>query len=124
MKHLNWKTTAVACAAIGAIMTSGGEIPQGWHSAGSHPKDYEMSIDRDTLHSGKASASLKSIVPKPGGFGTLMQSFKADAFRGKRVRMTGYVRSKEVSEWGGLWMRVDGPNDEMLAFDNMQDRSI
>ena len=38
-----------------------------------------------------------------------MQTFKADAFRGERVRMSGYVRSKEVSDWAGLWMRVDGP---------------
>jgi len=106
-------------------VAAGGETPKGWFPAGSHPKDYEMSIDRDVSRSGKASASLKSIVPETGGFGTLMQTFKADAFRGKRVRMSGYVKSREVKDWAGLWMRIDGSkSDEMLGFDNMQDRPI
>jgi hypothetical protein len=68
---------------------------------------------------------LKSIVSKADGFGTLMQTFKADSFRTKRIRFSGYVRSKEVMDWAGLWLRVDGSNGgEMLAFDNMQDRPI
>jgi hypothetical protein len=124
MKQLNWKALAAASVIISTLMGIGGEPPKGWHPAGSHPKDYDMSIDRDLAHSGKASASLKSIVSKTGGFGTLMQTFQADAFRGKRVRMSGYVRSKEVSEWAGLWMRVDGSGTEMLAFDNMHERPI
>lgn len=100
------------------------ETPKGWLHAGSHPKDYEMSVDRSMVHGGKASASLKSIAPKTSGFGTLMQTFKADSFRGKRVRMSGYVRSKDVSDWAGLWMRVDGSKSEPLAFDNMQERAV
>lgn len=101
-----------------------GETPKGWFAAGSKPKEYTMSIDRDVTHGGKASAHLKSIVAKPGGFGTLMQTFKADAFRGKQIRLSGYARSKDVADWAGLWMRVDGPRGEALAFDNMQQRPI
>jgi len=100
------------------------ETPKGWFPAGSQPKEYEMSIDRTVTHGGKASASLKSIAAVPGGFGTLMQSFKADAHRGQRVRMSGFVRAKEVADWAGLWMRVDGTKNEMLSFDNMQERAV
>jgi hypothetical protein len=57
-------------------------------------------------------------------FGTLMQEFKADQFRGKRLRLTGYVKTQGVSEWAGLWVRVDGLERSSLAFDNMQDRKI
>ena len=59
-----------------------------------------------------------------------MQEFKADDYRGKRVRLSGYVRPKGISDWAGVWMRVDGPPmpgtqmPEPLAFDNMQDRPI
>jgi hypothetical protein len=119
-----WKSMTVASVLLGTIMCISGELPKGWFTAGSNPKDYDMSIDRDLAHNGKASASLKSIEPKPTGFGTLMQTFQADEFRGKRVRMSGYVRSKEVTQWAGLWMRVDGSGGEKLAFDNMQDRPI
>ncbi len=43
---------------------------------------------------------------------------------GKRVRLTGWVRSSDVLSWAGLWMRVDGPGEATLAFDNMQSRPI
>jgi hypothetical protein len=53
-----------------------------------------------------------------------MQTFKADTFRGKRIRLSGFVKSEEVNDWAGLWMRIDGPAKEILGFDNMQSRSI
>lgn len=83
-----------------------------------------MTIDRAVAHGGQGSASLKSTAPKTSGFGTLMQTFSADMFHGKRVRLSGYVRANEVSDWAGLWMRVDGPRGEPLGFDNMQDRAV
>jgi hypothetical protein len=113
------KRVLVTSTAVGA------EAPKGWFAAGDSPKDYIMSLDRNVSHSGKSSASLKSIVSKAHGFGTLMQTFKGDSFRAKRIRFSGYVRAKEVMDWAGLWLRVDGSNaGEMLAFDNMQDRPI
>lgn len=83
-----------------------------------------MSLDRTGVHGGNGCASLKSVVAETGGFGTLMQTFKTDDYRGQRVRMSGYVKSKEASDWAGLWMRVDGATKDVLAFDNMQDRAI
>jgi hypothetical protein len=53
-----------------------------------------------------------------------MQTFAADRFRGARLRLSGYVKSEDVVQWAGLWMRIDGPRGEMLGFDNMQDRPI
>jgi hypothetical protein len=53
-----------------------------------------------------------------------MQTFKADAYRGQRVRLSGYVRSQDVGNWAGLWLRVDGSKNDVLSFDNMQDRAI
>jgi hypothetical protein len=113
-----------AAPALWVAATFAAETPKGWFPAGSHPKDYEMTIDRKVTHGGKASASLQSIAAAPAGFGTLMQSFKADAHRGQRVRMSGFVRAKGVADWAGLWMRVDGTKNEMLSFDNMQERAV
>ena len=124
MKNTKSKAIFVACAVLAAGVATGEETPKGWFPAGSRPKDYKMSTDRTVAHSGRSSAVLRSVAPKPGGFGTLMQTFKAEAFRSKRVRMSGYGRSQDVKDWAGLWMRVDGPRSEPLAFDNMQDRAI
>jgi hypothetical protein len=38
--------------------------------------------------------------------------------------LSAYVKAEHVDDWSGLWMRIDGPENEMLGFDNMQDRAI
>ena len=98
-------------------------LPEGWFRAGSRPQDYEMTIDRDIKHNGTASARIRFIGQNPEGFGTLMQTIKADAYRGKRVRMSAWVRS-DGADSAQLWMRLDGPNGSMLGFDNMDNRKI
>ena len=35
------------------------------------------------------------------------------------MRLSGQVRAEGIEQWAGLWMRVDGPANEVLAFDNM-----
>ena len=100
------------------------QFPSGWFASGSAPKEYEVRIDRNEHYSGKASGFITCKIDQPTGFGTLMQVFKADNYHGKRVRMTGYVKTEDVETWAGLWMRVDGPGGVILAFDNMQDRPI
>ena len=95
-----------------------------WFMAGDHPQDYEQGIDTDIVFNNKKSAYLRSKGQEAEGFGTLMQTFKADAYLNKRLRFSAYVRSEEVEGWAGLWMRIDGPEGRMLGFDNMQTRPI
>lgn len=101
------------------------DTPTGWFNAGSKPKSYEMGIDKGAGQDGKNAATIKSIDKKIDGFGTLMQQSKPDKYLGKRVRMTGFVKSENVSTWAGLWLRVDQSGSQQpLSFDNMGDRPI
>ncbi len=101
------------------------DIPNSWLIAGSKPKSYEMGIDQVEGRQGKNAATIKSIDKKIDGFGTLMQQSKPDKFLGKRIKMTGYLKAENVSDWSGLWLRVDqAGSQQSLSFDNMQDRSI
>jgi tetratricopeptide (TPR) repeat protein/predicted Ser/Thr protein kinase len=95
-----------------------------WLTGGNHPQDYKMTVDRTVTHGGQGSAHIESIVPKPGGFATMMQNMKADSYRGKRLRMAGYVRSQDVKDWASPWMRIDGAHQEPLDLDSMQNRPI
>jgi hypothetical protein len=98
---------------------------RGWILAGDDMPEYAIAADTSTKHAGRASGSLRALVAKPRGFGTLMQSFKEDAYLGKRLRLSAFVKANDVDGWAGLWMRVDGPNGRRsTAFDNMQDRPI
>jgi hypothetical protein len=112
-------------------------VPQGWILAGSKPADYDTGVDAQVVYSNTPSAYLKSKDPnlclkKEGtggddseckGFGTLMQQFSADEYVGKRIRFSGFVKADGVSQWAGLWMRVD-KGTSVVAFDNMQNRAI
>jgi hypothetical protein len=54
-----------------------------------------------------------------------MQTFSAESYRGKRLRMTGMAKATDVENWAGLWVRIDGSDQKKtLGFDNMQDRPI
>jgi hypothetical protein len=97
--------------------------PRGWFKAGSSPADYDVGTDRDRAFSGGSSGYIRSIKPEISGFGTYMQMFDATEYRGKRLRLSAYVRTENVENWAGLWMRVDG-DSKPVAFDNMFNRPI
>ena len=108
------------------LQPTGRQTMKGWHMAGSHPAQYEHALADDTTYEGKPAVELRSIVPQTDGFGTLMQTFSAEHFLERRVRFSGALKSKDVEDRVGLWMRVDGPPPErrMLAFDNMAGRPV
>ncbi len=117
-----------SCATSGAIliacaMTLQAAVPQGWRLAGDKPASYEVGTDSQAVYNHLPSAYLKSTEPVTGGFGTLMQNFNAAKYAGKRLRLSAFVKSENVQNWAGLWMRVD-KGSQSVAFDNMQDRSI
>jgi len=97
-------------------------VPKGWLRRGSHPKDYAMTVDRSDSHRGKASAHIKFTGDKPAGFGTLMQSFRADDYRDTRVQMSAWMKTQEAQS-AQLWMRLDGVKTT-LGFDNMDGRPV
>jgi hypothetical protein len=100
----------------------------GWFLAGSKPNSYKIGLDKSVYKTGSSSAFLESTDKDIKGFGTLMQSCLADEYLGKRIKMTAYVKSENVSDWAGMWLRIDSKETPQtgkpLGFDNMQDRPI
>lgn len=95
-------------------------FPSGWGGGGD---GYELTADESVAHGGAASGRIASVGISGNGFGTLTQGISAEAWRGKRVRFSGWLRTRDVdSGWAGLWMRVDPPAGSPLAFDNMAGR--
>ncbi|MGH9920263.1 MAG: hypothetical protein ACRD6W_15520, partial [Nitrososphaerales archaeon] len=113
---------AVFAAVLGTTCAALAAAPPGWIITGSAPADYAFAIDTTTAASGKQSAS---ITAKHGanGFGALMQTIAADDYRGSRVRLSGYLRT-EAANRAQMWMRVDGGDRKVLAFDNMDSRPV
>jgi hypothetical protein len=123
-KHFFRRVAAGAAVALAAcVLVVHAGVPRGWLLAGTKPAEFEVGVDTDQVYQGHATAFLKSKPLSIDGFGTLMQSVRAEEYKGKRVRLSGLVKSQEVRSWAGLWMRVD-QGKEVVAFDNMQDRPI
>jgi len=101
------------------------EVPKGWYKAGSNPDRYEIGIDRGAGLDGSNAATIRSEGTRVRGFGTLVQNLIPGNFAGKRLKMSGFIKTSEVSGWGGFWLRIDGQNvNDPFVFDNMGNRKI
>jgi hypothetical protein len=98
-------------------------IPKGWDASGDAPYKYEMGLDPTVTYENRPCVTIKA-GPDPSEFGALCQTIKADAYHGERLRFSAAVRSSDVENCAALFMRVGGPEDKMLAFDNMRNRQI
>jgi hypothetical protein len=127
--NLNFeKTIALKSLAGRTVCGSQASVPAGWNLAGTKPQEYNCSVDPAASYDNQLSLYLKSRQGvQTTGFGTLMQGFSADKYVGKRVHLSGNLKSEGVESWGGLWMRVDdanhprSPYSSSVAFDNMHD---
>ncbi len=90
-------------------------IPNGWFKAGSSPESYEITTIKNVGENGENALNIKSIKEDIKGFGTLMQNFSAEKYLNKRVRLSGYIKSKNVILSAGLWMRIDGKDNPTKA---------
>ena len=100
--------------------TSVSGLPVGWKRNSSD--GYLMTVDTNVKHGGKASATIKFTCGEESLFGSLSQMIAADEYRGKRVRLSGWMKS-ENAKLAGFWMRLDGDR-RTLGFDNMMDRAV
>lgn len=95
---------------------------KGWWLTGDKPDSYKIGVEKDAERNSNVAylKSTKDVV----GFGSLMQTFVPTSYIGNRVRMTSYIKSADVSDWAGMWFRIDGADKKTLGFDNMQKRAI
>lgn len=85
--------------------------------------DYSIAADEETKFHDSKTGMIKSNAESPRGFATFYQRIRAEDYRGKKLRFSGNVKTKDISDWSGLWMRIDG-GGSVLAFDNMESRPI
>jgi len=100
-------------------------LPAAWQITGSRAREYEMGLLPGISYQGNrvAELRLRSAVSEPSGFGAVMQSITATRYLNRRVRFCAVARTCEVSDWAGLWLRIDGPNGTLII-DNMEDRPL
>ena len=100
--------------------------PVGWFKAGNRYDNYEIGTDNQNAQHGQKSGYIESVVDTTSGYGVLMQYCNEMNFKGKRVKMTGYIQSiGSDTTLTTMWIRVDDFDKRVTAdFDNMMDRPI
>ncbi|MCK5573232.1 MAG: hypothetical protein KAJ12_10745 [Bacteroidetes bacterium] len=101
-----------------------GQLTGDWFEAGEAPEDYDAGGDPTVPHGSGDPAYLISTSEQPKGFGNWMFKTKAHPFLEKRIRLSAYIKTEGVMSYTLLWIRLDSPDREVLAFYNMDDRPI
>jgi C-terminal processing protease CtpA/Prc len=91
-----------------------GTMPSGW---GGGPSG-TIFADNNIVHGGHGSVRIERDSNSPDNFSTVTKSIPID-FGGTSIELRGYLRTENVSDFVGLWMREDG-DTPALAFNNMQ----
>ena len=94
-------------------------LPEGLHS--NQQTEYTLSVDSLIRQHGKYAVSLEQ-KDKNAQFGAFSFLFEP-GYSGKKLTLKGYIKTENVSDFAGLWMRVDG-NSGVLSFDNMQGQGL
>jgi RNA polymerase sigma-70 factor (ECF subfamily) len=76
--------------------------------SGGHWQDYACGTGQGP-DPATASGYLKAQVPGPAGFADLRQGILADAYRGRRVRLSADLKTAGTTSKAGLYLRVIDP---------------
>src|SRR5215510_3008911 len=97
----NWRSGLAA--ALNFEAAHSGSQPAGW--GGGPPGT--IAVDGDIVHGGKWSVRLERTAKSPQRFTTITRSIPID-FAGRTIEWRGFMRTEDVSEFAGLWLREDG----------------
>lgn len=98
--------------------------PAGWFLVGQNTPSYTIGVDHVTTHSGSGALHIAGIDSTPSLFRGIGQYLLANNYRGKRLRLSAWVRHVNLAGTdAGIWMRVDG-NFQTLGFDNFSTRTL
>lgn len=103
----------------------GSQVPKGWSTGGNAQLRYGNLSGG--VPDGKRAAIIMAVKKlAENDFGTLMQTIAADAYRGKRTRLSAMVSAEKMLASGrvALWMRVNDASGKVAAFDNMETRLV
>ena len=118
------KLMALTFLAVSALALSSahaaGQI-KGWWT--NQTQDYDFGVEHVDGAPSEKSAFIKKIASAPDGYGTLSQGISAEQYRGKHVRLSAMLKSKDA-DGVQFFLRIDGSEEKVLAFRNLGDAPV
>jgi hypothetical protein len=100
-------------------MPQDGGVPAGWKASPSST----VFTDRSVVHGGQWSARIERSADSPAAFSNFRVHIPID-FLGTTIELRGFLRTRDLKDFAGLWMREDGAVVKNLALDNMQSQQV
>ena len=121
LAHLSFQQTAGRPELAGVLdfeAPHSGGVPKGW---GGGPAG-TFAVDGQIVHGGRWALRIERDENSPAGFTSVTKMIPVD-FAGTSLELRGFLRTQDVSQFAGLWMREDSDSGG-VAFDNMQGRQL
>jgi C-terminal processing protease CtpA/Prc len=121
LAHVSLQQTAARPELAGVLdfeAQHSADLPKGW---GGGPAG-TFAVDGQIVHGGRWALRIERDEKSPGGFTSVTKMIPVD-FAGTSLELRGFLRTQDVSQFAGLWMREDGDSGG-VAFDNMQGRQL
>jgi serine/threonine protein kinase len=84
------------------------QVPDGWTANETRPREYRVGLDHRMVRDGKPSLFLRSLAARPAGQIIVFQRFDARNYRGKRIRLSAFLRSEAAMQRAVLGLNVSG----------------
>lgn len=114
---------ALSAISLLALAQPTSQLDPSW-TVGSEHNNYEGGVADFGFARGGNAKFIRANMAGERDWGSLAQGFNATQYRGKRVRFQAQVRTEGITDWSGLWMRVDCQGDRACSFYNSQDKPI
>lgn len=111
-------SAAEAAMTLDFVPVAGDPFPAGWHGG---PLGTIFG-DSEIVHAGKLAVRIERTSESPKDFSTLTKSIPMN-FGGSKIELRGFIRTEDVSNFAGLWLREDGAEGQ-LDLANMQERQL
>jgi erythromycin esterase-like protein len=98
-------------------VSTSGAIVRGF--TGKYDPDYI-----DTVQSAIATSRNARWVLPVQKSASANATFPLAAAAGKKLRISGFIKTEKVDERAAIWLRVEGPERKLLAFDDMADSKV
>jgi len=95
-----------------------GRVPKGWGGAPAGT----FAVDPQIVHGGRWALRIDRKDTPPGAFTEVSRMIPID-FTGEQLELRGFLRTEDISDFAGLWMREDDDGGA-VAFDNMHSRQL
>lgn len=112
---------ALATSCVVALAAAPGDLPAPWVVTGPAASKFVAGVD--STGAGRGAKFIRNASGDATAWAALAQGISAQNYRGQRVRFSARVRTENVTNWAGLWMRVDRGN-RPVAFYNSMDKPI